>query len=458
MGDTHDSLRAALMRRLLAETRGALPTSALGRLGRTASAALSSGRAILGARLRGGEAGAGDPDTEALTRMVSSIAELKGIAMKSAQIMSYIDLALPEEVRTALSVLQTHAQPLPGAQVRGILQAELGARAGELLEHLEDTPIAAASIGQVHRARLADGTRVAVKVQYPEIAQAIDADFGAANMGTKLASVMFPGANVQALVREARERFLEECDYLHEAHCQTRFRDLFAHHPLLSVPEVHPAFCSRRVLTSTFVEGLGLDTFLRGNPSQETRDRLGEALYTFYIGTLFEHRLYNCDPHPGNYFFREDGTAIVLDYGCTREFDAGFVAKLARLTQALHQDERAALHASFVELGMVREGQRYDHETARALVRAFYGPMLRDAVQPVDLGEARNMRQLVESKRKLMQLALPGEFLFLFRIRFGLMSVLARLGARANWYRLEQGFVTAAEGPGGRGLVGRAPP
>ncbi len=456
MSDTDDSLRATLMRRLLAETGSALPTSALGRLGRTASAALSSGRAILGARLRSGGDSAGAPDTETLTRMVSSIAELKGIAMKSAQILSYIDLALPEEVRTALSVLQTHAQPMPSAQVRDLLRTELGERAGELLEHFEDTPIAAASIGQVHRARLADGTRVAVKVQYPEIAQAIDADFGAANVGTRLASVMFPGANVQSLVREARERFLEECDYLHEAHCQARFRDIFTHHPVLSVPEVHRAFCTRRVLTTTFVEGLGLDAFLRGEPSQETRDRLGEALYTFYIGTLFQHRLYNCDPHPGNYLFRADGTAIVLDYGCTREFDADFVAKLARLTGAVHEDTREALHASFVELGMVREGQRYDFETARALMRAFYGPMLRDAVQPVDLGEARDMRQLVESKRKLMQLALPGEFLFLFRIRFGLMSVLARLGARANWFRLEQAAI-AAGGPGEQPLASQAP-
>ena len=118
--------------------------------------------------------------------------------------------------------------------------------------------------------------------------------------------------------------------------------------------------------------------------------------------------------------------------------------KLARLTRAVHQDSRDALHAAFVELGMVRDGQRYDFETARGLVRAFYGPMLRDEARTIDLGEARSMRQVLESKRQLLQLALPGEFLFLFRIRFGLMSVLARLGARANWYRLEESYIGAA--------------
>jgi predicted unusual protein kinase regulating ubiquinone biosynthesis (AarF/ABC1/UbiB family) len=134
----------------------------------------------------------------------------------------------------------------------------------------------------------------------------------------------------------------------------------------------------------------------------------------------------------------------MLDYGCTRDFEPAFVAKLARLTRAVHSDEHELLHRSFLDLGLVREDERYDFHTARGLVRAFYGPMLRDAVQQVDLGEAMGMRQVFEGKRELLKLRLPGEFLFLFRIRFGLMSVLAQLGARANWYRLEHQWVEAA--------------
>jgi predicted unusual protein kinase regulating ubiquinone biosynthesis (AarF/ABC1/UbiB family) len=441
MADSKDDLKAALIQRLFA-AHEAVPTSTLGRLGRTAGAALRGGRLLLGAR----RAGEGEPplELEALAKVVGSLGELKGIAMKAGQIMSYIDVALPEELRVALSVLQTHAQPMPSAQVRRILQAELGERAQELLASLEEPPIAAASIGQVHRARLADGTRVAVKVQYPEIDRAIEADFGPAAAGSRLASLFAPGARVDALVREARERFLEECDYLHEAHCQRRFAALLEGHPVLRVPAVYEALCTRRVLTTAFMEGEGLEAFLARNPSPEMRDRLGQALFEFYVGALFRHRLYNCDPHPGNYLFQQGGTVVMLDYGCTREFEPGFVRKLAALTRAVHRDTRDALQASFVELGMVREGQRYDFETARGLVRAFYGPMLRDEVQGIDLGEARNMRQVLESKRQLMKLSLPGEFLFLFRIRFGLMSVLARLGARANWYRLEEAFVAGA--------------
>jgi predicted unusual protein kinase regulating ubiquinone biosynthesis (AarF/ABC1/UbiB family) len=171
------------------------------------------------------------------------------------------------------------------------------------------------------------------------------------------------------------------------------------------------------------------------------------------VGTLFRHHLYNCDPHPGNYLFQREGRVVVLDYGCTRQFEPSFVHKLAALTRAVHQDTHEALHASFLELGMVREGQRYDFQTARNLVRGFYGPMLRDEVQAIDLGEVRSMRQMLDSKRQLMKLSLPGEFLFLLRIRFGLMSVLARLEARANWYRLEEEYVSQTEAPGARGAT-----
>ena len=443
-----DSLKRELMRRLL-EARKDIPTSAIGRLGRTAATALRSGRLMLGARGRADRAASGagearetDIDIDEMARIVASIGELKGIAMKAGQIMSYIDVALPEELRDALSVLQTHAQPMPIERVEGILRDELGDRAAELLRTLEPEPVAAASIGQVHRARLADGTVVAVKVQYLNIERAIEADFGPAAVGTRLISLIYPNARADTFVREARARFLEECDYLHEAHYQRRFGAIFAAHPLLRVPAVHGGLCSRRVLTTTFVQGASFDAFLSGQPPQAVRDRIGEALFEFYIGTLFLGGLYNCDPHPGNYLFLPDGAVAMLDYGCTREFEPAFVAKLAALTRAVHGDERDALHRSFVDLGMVKDGQRYDFDTARGLVRAFYGPMLRAGTREVDLGEVKSMRQVLDSKRELMKLGVPGEFLFLFRIRFGLMSVLARLGARADWYELEQAYVS----------------
>jgi predicted unusual protein kinase regulating ubiquinone biosynthesis (AarF/ABC1/UbiB family) len=428
-------LRDELVRRLLAGTAD-LPTSRLGRFGRTASAALRTARLLVGRR------GEGELDPEAIARIVASIGQLKGIAMKVGQIASYVDVTLPEELQRSLAVLQTHAQPMPVETVRGILEAELGERGRVLSTTLEPVPIAAASIGQVHRARLPDGTGVAVKVQYPGIERAIESDFSPTAIGTRIGSLFYPGAEIEAFVAEARTRFLEECDYVHEAAAQGRFARLFRGHPVIAVPDVHGDYGSRRVLTSTWVDGKSFDLFLETGPSRESRDRIGKALFTFYVGSIFTHGLYNCDPHPGNYLFPPDGRIAVLDYGCTREFPPTFVEKLARLTRAVHDDDRDALERSFVELGMVRRGRRYDFDTARSLVRAFHGPMLRDEEQAIELGAAMGLREVYEGKRELLRLSLPGEFLFLLRIRFGLMGVLARLGARANWRRLEAGFIS----------------
>ncbi|GMV42095.1 MAG: ABC transporter [Myxococcales bacterium] len=418
------------IRKHLSEAGSSLPTTALGRLGRTARAAWSVGRSLRG----------GDPDQQAILDAVARVGQLKGIAMKAAQIMSYVDVALPDELRSALAVLQTWSQPMPVEEVRGILRAALGERAAPLLGTLEPVPIAAASIGQVHRASLASGP-VVVKVRYPHIEDAIRADFRPAAAGARLASLMVPGARVDDFIGEARSRFLEECDYAHEAQAQQRFHALLRGHPVLEVPPVVPDLCATNVLTMAFMEGVHLDTWLATDPSPETRDRVGVALFDFYVGSLFRHGLYNCDPHPGNYLFKDDGRVAVLDYGCTRAFEPPFVAALARLTRAVHADEPALLHRACLDVGLVQEGRRYDAATARKLLRAFYGPMLRDAHQAIDLGEATSMAEMMKSKRELLRLTLPGELLFLFRIRFGLMSVLARIGARANWHRLERTII-----------------
>ena len=422
---------------LLARQRNT-PEAGPVRFGHAAATAARVARLVRRAARRG------EVDPEAVTKIVVALAQLKGIGMKVGQILSYIDVALPEELRDALAVLQTHSPPMSFDVVRSIVKEQLPNRADELLAGMDSTPVAAASIGQVHRSRLPDGTAVAVKVQYPGIARTIRTDFSPAALGGAFSSALFPGANVPAAIAEARDRFLEECDYEHEAAAQGRFAAIYADDPVIVVPAVHDSFCTRRVLTTGWLDGQDFERFLATAPTQSTRDAAGTALFDFYVGSLFEHGLYNCDPHPGNYLFLEDGRIGILDYGCTRAFEPEFVGKLARLTRAVHEDRRQSLHDAFLDLGMVRRGQRYDFATARTLVRAFYGPMLHDAVQVVDLGEAVGMREAIRAKMELMRLSLPAEFLFLFRIRFGLMSVLARLGARANWYRLEERWVSQA--------------
>lgn len=439
MADSARSLIDEIERRLLAATSD-LPTSVLRRLGRTASSALRAARLV---RRRGRRADI-PLDVDALAGLVASIGELKGIAMKAGQLMSYLDLALPPELTSALALLQTRSQPMPFEQVAEVITAELRYRAAPLLAGMERAPAASASIGQVHRAKLGDGVTVAVKVQYPGIEEAIAADFRPAAVGTRFVRLLAPGANVDAVVREARRAVLEECDYDREATYQERMARIYSGHPTIAVPEVHRTFCARRVLTTTWAEGLRFDAFVARDPLPADRDRIGEALFEFYVGTLFRDGLFNWDPHPGNYVFPPDGRVVLLDHGSTREFTRSFVRRLASLTRAVHEDDPEALRSALGDLGMLRHGDREEVQVARALVRSFYGPMLRDEVLAIERGAGTPLQALVAGKRRLLKLRLPGEILFILRIRFGLMGVLARLGARANWYRIEQRFTEAA--------------
>lgn len=439
-----DGLIQEFIKKRLADSTATLPTSVMGRLGRTALTGLRGGRLLL---FKGGADDTQDmsmADMEALTKMIQTLGQMKGIAMKFGQILSYIDIDVPPQMREALSVLQTQSPPMPFEIVERIIREDLGDRAEILLAGMDRVPAASASIGQVHCSRLPDGTKVAVKVRYPDIDKAIAADFKTAAVGTAMASTLFPGAKIESMMEEAKTRFLLECDYAHEARVQGQFRQIYEGHPTVVVPAVHLDFCASRVLTTTWMDGMTFDQYLASNPSQTDRDRIGIALFEFYIGSLFTHGLYNCDPHPGNYVFMGDGKVAVLDYGCTREFDHGFRQHLTGLTRAVHSDRHDDLHQAFLAIGMVRPDRHYDFDTARQLVRAFFGPMLRDEVQVISTGEAITFRAATKTKFELMKLSLPGEFLFLFRIRFGLMSILAHLGARANWYQLERGFVDAA--------------
>ncbi len=426
-------------REILEQKQGAkIPTSSPGRIGRMALMALKGGAMAIKKSRKNDDADEIDP--RQLVKLITSMGQMKGIAMKMGQILSYIDLAIPDEMKEALSVLQTFAQPMPLEKVTEIIRTELGDRANILLADFEKDPISAASIGQVHRAVL-DGQYVAVKVQYPEIKKAIASDFGPASVGTRMASLFYPNARIDDYVREARDRFLEECNYVHEAHCQNTFAEIYNNHPVMFVPRVYSDFCTTRVLTTQWVEGHTFDAFLESNPSREMRNRIGEALFEFYLGSLFRHCIYNCDPHPGNYLFCDDNRVAMLDHGCTRQFDPLFVAALAHLSRAVSSDDRSAIHTALLRLKIVRDDKPYDYPLIHGFLRAFYGPMLKDEVCEVDLSSAMKMKEMFRAKQKLMKLALPGEFTFLYRIRFGLMSVLSKLGTQANWYRLEKQYV-----------------
>jgi predicted unusual protein kinase regulating ubiquinone biosynthesis (AarF/ABC1/UbiB family) len=412
----------------------------LGRgLGRFAR--LARGGAGLASRIlsrRGSDATLTERDFRKLEALVLRLGDLKGLPMKFGQIMSYLELDMPEEARALMSLLQTQSPATPFEQVEAVLREDLGSRADQLLAGLERVPVSIASIGQVHRARLPDGTHVAVKVRHPEIESAIRSDLRSASIGSAFAGTLIPGmgATVRDFIAEIEARLLEECDYGLEAERQQLFASLYAGHAVIVVPQVHPAWCGPRVLTTTWQPGREFEPF-RAQATQPERDRAGAALFDLYIGTLYRRGLFHADPHPGNYHFREDGKVVVFDYGCVRVFEPEAARAFVAMADAVRADDRARVCAALRDLGAEPSDNDAAYARVRGLLRSFFGPMLVPGARPVEGRIVIDMGQIMRDKMALLRLRLPGRLMFLFRIRFGLYAVLSRLGSVCDWAAME---------------------
>lgn len=418
------------LRRELLATASVVPTSTLGRLWRTGRGAAGMGAALL--RGRDGET----VDAEAVAAVVRQLGGLKGVAMKFGQMLGYVDPTLPEELRSLLSLLQTAAPATGWAQVEAVLRAELGAQAEGLIGGLERAPVAVASIGQVHRGRLPDGSPVAVKVRHPGIEAALTADFRAAGVGKAMGALMGM-RGVSGVIEEARATFLEECDYGREAEHQRRFGRIFADDPVIVVPEVMEEWSRAQVLVTRWTPGRSLEAFLAGRPSQAERDAAGAALFRFWLRTLYREGLFHADPHPGNFAFLPKGQVAIYDFGCVRSFAPGLRQGFAHLAAATREDDAEAMAAALVELGGRAPTGAKQKEHVRRLLRAFFGPLLTPGRRRIAADEGLAVRGIVHDKRALLGLDLSPRLLFLFRLRFGLYAVLSRLEAALDWAETE---------------------
>ena len=253
--------------------------------------------------------------------------------MKVGQMASYVDDGLPEPVRQALATLQAGAPPMSAELAAEVVERELGRPPDEAFLEWDPEPIAAASIGQVHRAVALDAATgreraVAVKVQYPGVADAIEADLANTELLGSLLRQGFAGLDPSDMVAEIKERITEELDYRREAANQTHFATFYRGHPFFSVPAVLPALSTGRVLTSELVVGAPWRELLTWD--QHQRDVAGEGLFRFVFRSLYRMRAFNGDPHPGNYVFHGDGRITFLDFGLVRYFSEAEIATCSR--------------------------------------------------------------------------------------------------------------------------------
>lgn len=284
--------------------------------------------------------------------IVDTLGELKGAVMKVGQVASQTQDFLPKEFSDALQRLQKEAPPMPFEVIRQQVEAELGAPVEELFEELREEPYAAASIGQVHRARLKDGTEVIVKVQYPGVDESCDSDLKQLRMALRFGGLLrMPKESADRLFDEIRVRLKEELDYENEATNLHRFRHYHQRHPWVIIPRVIDSHSTRHVLTLELAEGDHLRQVTPERYSQETINLLGERLFVTMADELFDFQCIHGDPHAGNFAFRPDGTLILYDFGCVKSLRPSVVAHYRQALIAALDENYEALDRHLIDLG-----------------------------------------------------------------------------------------------------------
>ncbi|MET0727186.1 MAG: AarF/ABC1/UbiB kinase family protein [Acidimicrobiales bacterium] len=403
-------------------------------------------------------------DTAFELRTAESITEalghMKGALMKLGQMASYLDQGLPEHVRAVLAELQANAPPMSSELAAQVVCEELGAAPGVVFAEWDPSPIAAASIGQVHRAVTHDGTAVAVKVQYPGVGDAIRADLGNAGLLFGAVGMLFPGLEPEPLVEELRSRLVEELDYRIEASNQRLFVDFFRDHPFIHVPDVLGELSTERVLTTELAGGVRFEELETW--SQEERDLAAESIFRFVFGSLYRLHAFNGDPHPGNYLFRPGGEVTFLDFGLVKRFQPDEIKVLEQMTTAMVLDRDIPTYHRIIEdIGMLKSGEPFSDEEVEDYFGHFYDFVLRDEVATVTSEYAsETVRRFFDANGPhgpIMKAAnVPPSFVIIQRINLGLYAVFGQLRATANWRRISEELWPFVGGPPSTDLGRRA--
>jgi predicted unusual protein kinase regulating ubiquinone biosynthesis (AarF/ABC1/UbiB family) len=388
---------------------------------------------------------------ETALKMASVLGEMKGAAMKIGQMASFIDVDfLPPEYREIyqdqLAKLRTRAPAMPWERVRTVLEEEYDESPERVFASIEEEAFAAASIGQVHRATLHDGTRVAVKIQYPGIADALESDVANAGILVRLARVLAPGLDAKAVASELRERVLEELDYEFEAQNQRTFARAYEGHPFIFVPKVHSRLSRRRVLVTDYVDGRGFDEVKE--LEQDERDIFGEIVFRFCFGSIYHLQHFNADTHPGNYLLMEDGRVAFLDFGMTKRLTNQQIELEQRAVDAAVNDDPEALRTALHDLGFVNDPSKVDAERLMTHVKMVGGWYLEDGEVRISPKRVMKMIEVTSDPRSdffdlVRKESLPADELMGRRMETGLLAVLAQLRATANWHRIMREWVYA---------------
>ena len=385
-------------------------------------------------------------DAKTARELKAALGGLKGPIMKVAQMLATIPDAVPAEFAAELSELQSSAPPMGWPFVKRRMRAELGAGWEKRFASFEREAAAAASLGQVHRATSLEGDLLAVKLQYPDMQSAVDADLKQLGMIFSIHRRMDRAIDTREIHAEIGERLREELDYQREAAHMRLYADIFRDDPRIEVPRVFGDLSTRRLLTMNWLEGKPILSF-RDHKLDE-RNRIAETMFAAWWTPFSSFGVIHGDPHLGNYSVRDDLGINLLDYGCIRVFPPGFVNGVVELYRALETDDRDRAAAAYENWGF-RNLSNELIDVLNVWARFIYAPMLdnrvrsvADGISPGEYGR-KEAFGVHKKLRELGPVTPPREFVFMDRAAIGLGSVFLHLGAELNFHRL---FNEAIEG------------
>jgi predicted unusual protein kinase regulating ubiquinone biosynthesis (AarF/ABC1/UbiB family) len=389
---------------------------------------------------------------ETAKQIVAALGTMKGAAMKLGQVMSFLDVGLVpaeyrEEFQAELAKLRDAAPKVSFKDMKKVLEQEYGERLDDVFESFDPVPIAAASIGQVYRARY-EGKDVAVKVQYPGVNSAVRSDMQNLGMILRLMKSVAPGLDPKELGAEIRGRIEEELDYELEAQNQRTLARIYKGHPFIFIPDVYTSLSHERVIVSEFVSGRKFDEFK--TCPEDQRDRLGEIIFRFYFGSMYRHHQFSGDPHPGNCLLLDDGRMAFLDFGLFKRISAD-VADYELEIQRLGIENRGEeLIEHLHEGGWLGQPEFYDPQSIIEQFHDLTGWYTLDAEMTLTPEIATDVMIQMSDPRsrwwgKMRHETLPPDHLFGRRLEMLTLAVISQLRATANWHRIAREWIYGDE-------------
>lgn len=405
-------------------------------MAQTSGAVAGIGARVAGARLFGikGDRSAHAEDLRTI------LGGLKGPIMKVAQFLSTIPDVLPAEYAQELAQLQSNAPPMGWPFVRRRMASELGEDWQSRFARFGHEAAAAASLGQVHRGTLPDGREVACKLQYPDMASVVEADLRQVKLAIALMRRMDTAIHHDEIYKELAARLREELDYEREAAQMRLYRIMLRDTPAVHIPEPIEGYCTRRLLTMTWLDGRPLAERLAEDPPQEERNAIAEALFRAWYLPFYRYGVIHGDPHMGNYQARPDGTVNLLDFGTIRVFEARFVRGVIDLYEAVRDNDAARAREAYETWGFTGLSDE-QLEVLGLWAQFLYEPLLDDRVRPIQLTDDPDFGRAVVQKvhrglKRTGGVTPPREFVLMDRSAIALGGVFLRLRAELNWSRL----------------------